>query len=71
MSIPDYVMTRTVIENHMRRQSQDTPDWTRPLEPAPERPGRLTALRHDLSEALHALASRVELRPDCTPGTAT
>lgn len=60
MSIPDYMITRTVLEEHMHKQFQETPDQPRHEPTDPPRTGRLIMVRKRLSAALQAAAAAIE-----------
>lgn len=73
MSTPDYIITRTVLDEQMQRQFRDTPNadlsepWHRPTGP-----GRFTTARRQPSAALHTVANRIDPQPaNPAPGTAT
>lgn len=69
MNIPEYMISRPLVETWMERQFQDAPDGGRP-EP-PRHPRRTTtALRLRLSAAIHAVAAAIDPKPlpECAPG---
>ncbi len=65
MTIPDYIISRTIAEEHQLNQFSITPDPDlpdpRPREESPN--GRLANMRRQLGVALHTLAERIEPEP--------
>ena len=72
MSIPDYMIVRTAVEQQMGHQVRDTSTADAQRPSRPEGPGRFATARRQLSISLRAIADRIEPRPmDPTPGTIT
>lgn len=73
MSIPDYMITRAILTEHMMRQFEDAPDQDLPAPRRVERREaiRLAGLRRQVSAGLHALANRLEPRPATAGGCVT
>jgi hypothetical protein len=65
MSIPDYIISRTIAEEQQLNQFRTTPDadlpHPRPREESPH--GRLATMRRQLGAAMRILAARIEPEP--------
>jgi hypothetical protein len=67
MTVPDYIISRTIAAEHRQRQLRDTPDTDLP-EPRPrsaKSSDRITIVRRQMSAALHSVADRIEPQPVC------
>lgn len=63
MSIPDYIISRAVLDEVIQRQFRDTPDHDLP-EPRRRNEGeRFATTRQRLSATLHAIADRIDRQP--------
>ena len=65
MTVPDYIISRTIAAEHEANQLRNRRDCDVP-KPRPRRPkttDRLTGIRRQLGTALHAIASRIDREP--------
>ncbi|HYH13032.1 MAG TPA: hypothetical protein VD789_11805 [Thermomicrobiales bacterium] len=63
MGIPDYHISRIILEEHMRRQFEDDPREDRRRRYDHERPRIATSLRAVLSGAIYRLATAIDPAP--------
>ncbi|MDQ4044913.1 MAG: hypothetical protein M3173_05635 [Chloroflexota bacterium] len=65
MSIPDYIISRTIAEEYQLNQFRTHPDPNLPDPRAREESpnGHLANMRRQISTALHTLAERIEPEP--------
>jgi hypothetical protein len=72
MSIPDYIVSRIVVDEQMQRQFHNAPDAELPESGRHTLPARVSTARHHLSASIHAIADRIEPQPvNPTPGAAS
>ncbi len=60
MTVPDYIISLAVHEEHRYGENRRAAAWDRPRKPREAQASRITAARQRLSAELHSLASTID-----------